>query len=375
MLRIAHIVSGNDTGGAMTHIVTLSKALREECELTLIVIRDGAIAREANRLNIPVKIIGSRGTKNLLGEVNQLGRYAQEHYDIIHTHGTRANLIGAYLFKRFKIKSVSTTHSDYKLEYPATLRGMVLRGMNRWCYRNIPYHIGISQKMCETLKERGVKPSAIYPATNGIDIERYTVVHSKASFFEQYNIEPSSYAHIIGIVARIHAVKGLDVFIKSAIEVCQKRQDVLFVIAGGGDPSLKAELQGMIDQTPYKDRIRLLGRIEAIGEFYNAIDINVLTSLNETFPYVLMEGGYFGKPAIASNVGGVSELIDDQKTGLLFESGDVMALSSHMIRLMDQPDLGKEMGAALRKVVLEKHTAKSMAKRHVAIYEALLAQK
>ncbi len=375
MLRIAHIVSGNDTGGAMTHIVTLSKALKEECELTLVVIRDGAIVHEAERLGIPVRIIGSGGTKHLFKEVNQFGEYAKTHFDLIHSHGTRANLIGAYLFKRFKIKSVSTTHSDYRLEYPVTLRGMVLRSMNYWCYRKIPYHIGISQKMCDTLKTRGVKASAIYPATNGIDVDRYTVVHTKSSFFEQFNIDPSPYAHIIGIVARIHSVKGLDIFIKSAIEVCRTHDDVLFVIAGGGDPQLKAELQSLIDQSPYKERIRFLGRIEAIGEFYNAIDINILTSLNETFPYVLMEGGYFGKPAIASNVGGVSELIEDQKTGLLFASGDVSALSEHMIRLMNQPEYGAELGSALRKVVLEKHTAKSMAMRHIAIYEAILSQK
>lgn len=375
MLRIAHIVSGNDTGGAMTHIVTLAKALKEECELTLVVIRDGAIVREAERLGIPVKIIGSSGAKQLLSEVNQLGTYAKSQFDLIHTHGTRANLIGAYLFKRFKIKSVSTTHSDYRLEYPMTPRGMVLRTMNYWCYKNIPYHIGISKKMCQTLEERGVKARAIYPATNGIDPERYTAVHTKDSFFAQYQIKVSDYQHVIGLVARIHTVKGIDVFLKSAMAVCKVRSDVLFVVAGGGDPQLRVELQGMIDQSPYSKQIHLLGRIEAIGEFYNAIDINTLTSLNETFPYVLMEGGYFGKPAIASNVGGVSELIEDQKTGLLFHSGDVNALSHHMMSLLNDPEYGAALGRALRSVVLEKHTAQSMAKRHVVIYEAILSEK
>lgn len=375
MLRIAHIVSGNDTGGAMTHIVTLSKALREECELTLVVIRDGTIVREAERLGIPVKIIGSSGAKHLFKEVNQLGQFAKDHFDLIHTHGTRANLIGAYLYKRFKIKSVSTTHSDYRLEYPMNPRGMVLRAMNYWSYKNIPYHIGISKKMCQTLEERGVKPSTIYPATNGIDIERYTAVHTKISFLAQHGITVTEDQPVVGLVARIHPVKGIDIFLKSAIEICSRRKEVIFVVAGGGDPSLRADLQRLIDDSPFKERIHLLGRIESIGEFYNAIDINTLTSLNETFPYVLMEGGYYGKPAIASNVGGVSELIQDQKTGLLFDSGDVLALSNHTINLLDNPQFGIQMGNALREVVLEKHTAKSMAKRHVAIYEAIMSVK
>lgn len=373
MLRIAHIVSGNDTGGAMTHIVTLAKALKEECELTLVVIKEGPIVEEAKRLGIQTKIIGGSGVKNLLSEVNALGHYARGHFDLVHSHGTRANLIAAYLFKRFKIKSVSTTHSDYRLEYPLTGRGIVLRAMNRWSYKNIPYHIGISQKMCDTLIERGVIAEGVYPATNGIDIQRYQVQRQKKDFFETYQIDSEKFPQIIGIVARIHAVKGLDLFINSAIEVCSQREDALFVIAGGGDPALRAELQGQIDQTPFSERIRLLGRIEAIGEFYNAIDINVLTSLNETFPYVLMEGGYFGKPAIASNVGGVAELIEDQVTGLLFNSGDVKTLSKLMIQVMDQPQLGLKMGEALREVVLEKHTAQSMAKRHIEIYNAVMA--
>ncbi len=373
MLRIAHIFSGNDTGGAMTHVVTLLKALRNECQVTLIVINEGLIADEIRTLNIPVHVIEPNGFK-IISEMPKLAKYCNENFDLVHSHGTRANLLAGLLHAFYKVKTLSTTHSDYLLEYDKSPRGLTLRGVNQWCYKSIPYHIAISQKMCSTMIERGVKKQAVFAASNGLDLERYAVTLTKDAFLKQYELTIKPNDKIIGIVARIHPVKGLNQFIISAIAVCQKRPDVLFIIAGGGDPQLKKELLSLIQNASLEKRIRFLGRLSNIANFYNAIDINVLTSLNETFPYVLMEGGYFGKPAISSRVGGVGELIDDGETGLLFESGDTLALSQKMISLLENETLSAELGAKLKALVLEKHTSQIMAARHIAIYREILKQ-
>ena len=74
-----------------------------------------------------------------------------------------------------------------------------------------------------------------------------------------------------------------------------------------------------------------------MNSFYNAIDINLLTSISEGFPYVIPEGGRMRLPTISSNVGGIPSLVEDEKNGLLFSPGDVDTLAKDLLRLARDP--------------------------------------
>ena len=114
-MKVIHLISGGDSGGAKTHVLSLLRNLNETITAQLVCFRDGPFAEEARSLGIPVEIMRGNNIPRLR---RQLTSYIKEGgYQLIHCHGSRANMIGALLRKPTGLPVVSTVHSDYKLDY------------------------------------------------------------------------------------------------------------------------------------------------------------------------------------------------------------------------------------------------------------------
>ena len=115
-----------------------------------------------------------------------------------------------------------------------------------------------------------------------------------------------------------------------------------------------------------------MGYLQDPYSFISQIDVNTNTSYSESFPYVILEGGVFKKPIIASNVGGVKDLVIDGETGLLFEPGDTDTLSEHILTLVENEQLRKKMGWNLYNRIKQFYTSERMADKHIFIYQRIL---
>lgn len=114
-MKVIHLISGGDSGGAKTHVLSLLQNLNKTIAAQLVCFRDGPFADEARTLGIPTMIVSGN---NVLRVRRQLTDYILEgRYQLIHCHGSRANMIGALLRKSTGLPVVSTVHSDYKLDY------------------------------------------------------------------------------------------------------------------------------------------------------------------------------------------------------------------------------------------------------------------
>lgn len=114
------------------------------------------------------------------------------------------------------------------------------------------------------------------------------------------------------------------------------------------------------------------GWISDTDSFYNALDINTLTSISETFPYALTEGARAGLPTISSKVGGVSYLIDHGSNGFLFPPGEDQALADHLLTLARDPDLRKTMGQRLYEKAKKEFSIEATVQRQLEIYDSIL---
>ena len=114
------------------------------------------------------------------------------------------------------------------------------------------------------------------------------------------------------------------------------------------------------------------GWLEDVNSFYQALDVNVLTSLSETFPYALTEGARMHCATIASNVGGVPYLIDDGENGLLFEPQDVSALTAHMLTLATDAAKRRGMGEALYEKTKRDFSVQAMVEKQKHYYEIII---
>ncbi len=372
-MKIIHFISGGDTGGAKTHVLSLLTNLKKlNIDVSLLCIMESIFTSEARALGIPVKVI-KQNKRYDISAFGKISRYINESgADIVHCHGARANYIALFIRHKLKMPILTTLHSDYKLDFAGNLKKRLLyTSINAFALRRFSYVLTVTEVFKNMLIKRGFKADRLRVIYNGIDMENIPEVMPKYEFLKKYNI-PSD-RPIVGIAARLQAVKGVDVFVKAAELVLKDRKDVLFLIAGDGDMS--EELKAYANEKGL-DRIMFLGQLpfEYIDSFYNAIDINVLSSHSESFPYALLEGGRRKKATVSTMAGGVVEMIENEKTGLLTPVGDSEKLAMAISRLLKDSALRERLGNNFYESIKKDFSLVSMAKRHVTIYSDILKE-
>lgn len=178
-------------------------------------------------------------------------------------------------------------------------------------------------KKCYGLKD--IHTGCIY---NPIDISEFTP-----------NIGGSGTVSKFVAIGRLHDVKNYPLMINAFKNVIEKGKEVELNIAGIGP--LESELKAMASALGISDKIHFLGNIDQIHKLLPKMDVLLLSSVSEACPMVILEAMASGLPVISTDVGGVPELIHDN--GLLVKSGDIEAFANAMIRLIDSPELAKEI--------------------------------
>ena len=147
-MKVIHLISGGDSGGAKTHVLSLLQHLNQSITAQLVCFRDGPFAEEARSMSIPTEIMGGN---NILRIRRKLIRYIRNGgYQLIHCHGARANMIGALLRGPTGLPVVTTVHSDYKLDYMGRFFGRLTFGsINAWALRHLDFRIGVSDAMVD----------------------------------------------------------------------------------------------------------------------------------------------------------------------------------------------------------------------------------
>ena len=369
-MKVLHLISGGDKGGAKTAVFTLLSALNEEIEVNVICFMEGVFYNEIQDMPIPSMLMKQK-YRNDLTIIKPLAEHIKnERYDIVHAHGARANFICMFLKPFVKIPIITTVHSDYKLDFTDSLyKKYFYTALNAIALRTVDYYIGISDNFRNMLIERGFDGEKVFAVYNTIDFEQEIVCDTKENFLARYGIDATDKT-LVGIIGRLDYVKGHDIFLNAAAEVLKKRDDIIFLMAGEGFE--KPNLEKQAAKLGISEKIVFTGFIEDIFSFINAIDINVCASRSESFPYMLLEGALMKKPTASTAVGGIPDLIKDEESGLLSPAGDFKALADNILRYAQTPDLGQAHGEALYQYAKSNFSRESMKRRHIEIYKTVL---
>ncbi|MDR7871278.1 MAG: glycosyltransferase family 4 protein [Tissierellaceae bacterium] len=369
-MKVLHLISGGDTGGAKTHIISLMKGLQNIIDVKIICFIKDTFYEEVKDSNIDIEVFEQKGRLDM----SVISRLEEEinnkNYDIIHCHGARANFVAMFLKSRVRKPFITTIHSDYELDFKDNFyKKLIFTNLNKVALNRFDYYIAISDSFKDMLVERGFKSDKIFTAYNGIDLESEMNYVSKDDFVSRYNIDAGNKT-IIGIIARLDAVKDHETFIRAADVVLKERDDVLFLIAGDGND--KKRLSSIVEELGIGEYVHFVGYVKDPYSFFNAIDINILTSISESFPYVILEGARMKKPIISTKVGGVSMLVKDDYNGYTIDVGDYKALADKVNYLLSNPEKHKIMGENLYNNVKDNFSSEPMARRHVEIYNEIL---
>ena len=371
-MKVIHLISGGDSGGAKTHVHMLLQNLSRTIEVTMVCFMEGPFSQEARDLGIPTVVLPGR---NIFRVYSQLKRMILEGgYDLIHCHGARGNMMGALLRRATGLPVVSTVHSDYRLDYLGRPLSRITYGVvNTLSLRRLDYRIGVSDAMTDLLISRGFDPDRLFTIYNGLDFTPRVPALSRAEYWKSVGLNADESSVVVGIAARLNPVKDIATLVRGFALAHAACPQLRLLIAGDGEqmPMLKE----LSDHLGVSGAVCFAGWVTDTDSFYNALDVNTLTSLSETFPYALTEGARAGLPTVASRVGGVPYLIDHGVNGFLFQPGDAEALSRHLITLARDKALREHMGRRLYEKGRSQFSLESTLDRQLEIYRAILRRK
>ena len=344
-MKVIHLISGGDSGGAKTHVLSLLQHLNKTITAQLVCFRDGPFADEARSMGIPTAICGGNNIFRIRRQLTDTIR--QEGYELIHCHGARANMIGALLRKTTGLPVVTTVHSDYRLDYMGPpLSRLTFGTINAYALRKLDYRIGVSDAMVDLLISRGFPADRFYAIYNGIDFTPAPPQGDRLPYLMSLGADVDDDSVVVGIAARLNPVKDMSTLIRGFAAGYRKCPRLRLVIAGDGEE--REKLENLARELGVEKQVTFAGWISGgMDRFYSALDINALTSLSETFPYALTEGARFHLATVATAVGGIPYLIDSSVNGFLVPSGDWQALGEHLAALGNDDALRHEMGEKL----------------------------
>lgn len=365
-------MGGGDVGGAKTHIMNMVTGLAKRNEVMLLSFRAGPFADEARERGIDVRVIerhnpfrAARAMRDLVDEFRP---------DIIHCHGGRANLMGAMVRRSRRVPVVTTVHSDYKLDYLGNpFKQHTFGTANAVALRFLDFYQPVADRMARTLIERGFDPERIVKIYNGMDFSRPTGDFDRAAYLrDTFGAEIEEGDVLCGIAARLTAVKDIATTVRAFAEALKEAPQLRLFIAGEGED--EDMLRRLCSQLGVADRVTFCGWVSPVEPFFRAMDINLLSSVSETFPYSILEGICAGCATICSDVGGMPELIDTGENGYIFPVGDDKQLARYMARLANDAGLRRTFAEALYEKASRDFSRDRMCERQEANYRHLLAR-
>ncbi|NLF79815.1 MAG: polysaccharide pyruvyl transferase CsaB [Clostridia bacterium] len=360
-MRIMHFAGGGDIGGAKTHIISLGQELAREHAFRLVSFRRGPFAEEAREAGLQVDDV--ENAWNLPACLRVALRAVDEFRpELIHCHGAKANIMGVIVSRLRHIPVCTTVHSDPTRDYMgAPFKQALFGSINSWALKRMNYYMAVAGGMEQSLIRRGVNPQQIFVVYNGLDFSEAT---------DQYRDKPPDEPIVVGIAARLTPIKNIPLLLRAFAKAAARNPLLRLRIAGSGED--EQELRRLAGSLGIDDCAAFVGWVSDMPGFFRGVDINVLTSLSETFPYSLLEGAYEHCAAVASSVGGIPELIRHGDTGFLFQPHEEDKLADYIYRLSVDSKLRRTLAENLFRRAREEFSLAKMRQVQEKAYALML---
>ena len=361
-IRVAHLVGSTGLYGAERWILTLLKYLpRDHVQATLLNLVDvpgptSDVVRAATEQGMPAMDFHTGGRFNPASLLRLAALVAAHGYQVLHSHGYKADALALFAARRNGVTFVSTPHGWDKI---GDTRIALYEALDRLLLRFADHVCPLSPDLYDTLKRSGIPARKLRLVMNAVDLDG---VDSSVS-----SPGHRSGDTVIGFVGRLITLKNVECLIAAIQHVARARLDVHLTIVGDGP--LRGRLQAMTRSMGVGDRITFSGyRPDAIAVL-KTFDIFVLPSWTEGLPRALMEAMAASIPAIASDVPGNRALIEDGVTGLLFPPDRSEQLARAITTMLDHPVRAKEMAQRARAKIERDFSAQRMAQDYSTLYQ------
>jgi glycosyltransferase involved in cell wall biosynthesis len=295
--------------------------------------------------------------------------------DIVHTHTAKAGFIGraAALTVRPRPVIVHTYHGHVLEGYFGAVKSGTYRRLERALGRFSDALVGVSEATVDDLVRLGVAARErfrIIPL--GLDLSGYERPGDGDGAALRRELHVGEEEALVAYVGRVAPIKRLDVLVRAVAHARDGGARLHLAITGDGDT--RPDLEQLAAGLGIGDRVHFLGYRRDLPNIFAASDIAAISSANEGTPVSLIEAGAAGVPAVATDVGGVADVVKPD-TGILVPAGDGEALGDAIARLAADPKLRRGMGAAARVHVLERYDAERLVSDIDRLYAELIGER
>jgi glycosyltransferase involved in cell wall biosynthesis len=378
---VTQIMASGAGGGAQVHVQNLVEGLDQESfDVEVISLSDGAGVRRIRATGIAVHVVDETDDARALESVVEL--LTQRPPDVVHNHMYRAEIVGTraalVLAERGLPKPyvIGTVHSS-------RVRSDEDRALLRRLTTSMDRLVAVSRAIVAKLVAEGRTGAPVELIYNGVDLQRYKFTEACCTLPEEYGFPEGT--PLVGVVARLEPEKGHATLIEAWPLVLEQVPEARLLIIGEGSQraTLEAQAEGLgllgcgcspdhavgTRHARPEAKVLFTGLRDDVPAVTAALDVAVLPSYREAQGLAILEAMALRRPVVATRVGGVPEMVDDGRTGLLVKPHDADALAHAIVRLLTDHPLADMVARAGHDFVHASFSVEHMVRAVSTIYQ------
>jgi len=383
-ISVIHIITRLIVGGAQENTIYTAELLDKKRFNASIISgpqtgSEGSLIEEARARDVQIKIMPSllreiSPLNDVITMINLVRIFRQEPIDIIHTHSSKAGIIGRLAAHIAGIPIIiHTVHGWSFHDFMSPIIRQIYIILERWAASFTDAIIVVTQKDIQKGLDAHIgKPEKYHLIRSAIPMEQFKPNQSTRDYQRnQFNIPTE--AIIIGNVGRFSPQKNPFDWIKIAGQIGRKNPQVYFLLVGDGP--LRKEVEIQIEKEKLSNRFILTGLRRDVPELLSVMDIFLITSLWEGLPRVILQAMSMRLPIVANRADGASEVIQNGVNGFLCEPGTIDCAVKACQKLVSNPTLRHELGEKGYNTVCKEFDLDRMIKQIEQLYTDILSKK
>jgi sugar transferase (PEP-CTERM/EpsH1 system associated) len=361
MKNVLHLCESSDTGGAESVLISLVERLDKSRYSSMVcLLSEGWLKTQLEKRQVETVVIPQLRSLDVAWLFRLYRLLKDREIHVMHSHEFATNVYAGFLSRLTGVPLVATAHG--KNYYGDKWRR---RAAYRFVARQATM-VAVSHDLKRFLVERiGIPPGSIRVVHNGIDLSRYAVHDENHVVRAELGI--SAGQRVIGTVGNLFAVKGQTYLLRACKAVASAYPNCVLLVAGEGEQLGPLEKEAF--DLGIAGDVKFLGFRDDVPSLLQAMEVFVLPSLSEGLPLSILEALALQKPVVATNVGGIPEIVEDGATGYLVPPRNPEALADKILLLLRDPQIAANIGQAGRKKVEKDFGLEQMVREYQSLYD------
>jgi glycosyltransferase involved in cell wall biosynthesis len=381
VMKILYVITKSNWGGAQKHVFDLSTSMMSRGHDVWVALGgEGLLKRKLEEAGIYTFSIATLGRDVSPGK--DAGSFREiytiirnKRPDIIHLHSPKAAGLGSLAGRLLRVEKIITTVHGWTFNEERPFYEKIVIMFFSWLtmvfshttivlsereYKQALSFPGVKDKI--KLISPGLRPLTFVSVDGAKQAIAKLIKMDLVEFYKKT---------VIGCIAELHPNKGLNYLIEAMSLVANEQPNAICIIIGDGQE--RESLNAMIIENKLEHKVFLAGYLDNASEYLKAFGVFVLPSIKEGLPYAILEAGSASLPVVSTTVGGIPEIIDDMKSGILIQAKNSRELAHALSFMIEHPEERKRYGAALKERVSTKFGTERMIKEVEEVYKEVSA--